>query len=563
MARVPQYQQSNVNLVSMPRVTTNLSGIPKGISAIGQSIATRAERVRKADQQTMQVKIDREFSDLRAQSMDVKGRAALDLEQTLENNRDALYDRVVGDIEDPITSQNIDLYFDASYNKQMGWTQEYSRQQEDVYLKEVDVLVRGDASRKLNVLPIGSTDAIDVAVNSVTQQALAREGQGRMSPARQIQYKQASTDQFYSEQAVRWYKESPDLAYKWFEDNKDKLKEKLSPAAYNKLATLNAQQYDSAETFRIIKESLASNGGNSLAATIELSNPANFAKYGITDYRHAQAAMSYNRSAFNIQEAMNDKQKKDRLNAKSKMHAEWFTSMAQMTVAQRAQAYPEYINQIRTDTDLTVEQRTKLLDNMKEANFNTDPTRISQIKDRIDTNEITEPFQIRAELGTGIGDDTTQLENYLKSKKKLDAEGNTDYMKLAERAYKAAVTERSNPKDIRDEDKILLRAEEYPNFHIRLEAWRKAEGLTANDPKIMDKAYDLMTKKEYQDGERKWWGPLKTKERYGYQEPQENQTATGGNPPAQQQPAPQQPAQPVQKQQSLEAQMDAIAFPNE
>ena len=283
MARVPVYKQRDISLVA-PRpgaeidVTEVTEGLGRGLEVYGKVMAIRQERIRRTDEQMKMIDLDQQFLELASNTSRLKGRAAVGITDTLDSRRTELKENYLSDVTDPITRDNLEVYFEKSFNQHKTKTFAYEMQQEDRYLIQAGEAYVSNEMSKLNLIAVGDTESIEGSIDQMILAASIRQGQDRWTPAVEKNYTKSVTDRAYTTQVSRWYKESPDLAYQWFNDNKVMLKAKLSPEAYNTLNSMHTDQYDAAETLRIYKQVRMDYKGNLLAGANFLANPDNYKK---------------------------------------------------------------------------------------------------------------------------------------------------------------------------------------------------------------------------------------------------------------------------------------------
>lgn len=504
MAQIPTFTRRPVDISSgaVPRTTTDLSGLARGIAAVGKAVAIRGERLRKADEQMMQIGLDKQFSDMRVKTLSFNGRSAMGLSKALLKSQGDLAKQTLGEIEDPITRQNMKAYFEKSFNDQVTWTQQYEMKEEDDYLKNVDAANRANESKKLNFIAVGDTTSIDATAAKLTADAKAVQGEKRMSSELEALYSQAVTDEMYKDQIKRWFTEAPDKAHPWFESNKKMLKEKLSPGVYNTLSDLSKGEEDRAMSLDIYKKAYAQFGANNLAAAQDIMDPANQEKYGYTTARQANAAAEMFRGNYSMNVAIERDNRKARLAQFTKSITDTVNKISSATSPEHRTAFfDNLINEIRTNIDMPLDDKTKLIGNLRKAQYERNPAKVRDMKRSIDRGDISTNYEIGLELGNGIGTSGKELETYLAAKIKLAEAGEVeDYMARSIDTYNDRTVEEASPEERRSGDaKYLLKANR-DKFMIRLEAKRRVENAPVNDPRIVEWAEDLMDKMYIQKG---------------------------------------------------------------
>lgn len=481
---VPRYQQNLVTMTGRgPKVAADITGIGEGLAVASKALAYHNERLRRADEQMLQVGMDNQFSNMRTKAMDLRGRNTKGMTDNLIENKDKMYEQSVAKIDDPLTRQNMEVYFEKSFGDQVTWSRNYELKESDAYLKEVDVAYRGNETRKLNSIPAGDYASIDAAIERSTGAARSREGETRWSPETETNYRQATTDEYYVGQVTRWFQEDADQGYKVWEASKDRLKEKLTPGAYNQLANLADSQYGTAKTLEIFKKAKNIFGEDSFSAAEALSDPTStefLQVIGVEekDYKYAGSAATMFRGLHQMN--------KSREKAKNDNMADEFSKQVSITTAEIAQmedpaarnaSTTNLINKIKQAYWIPLEDRNRAIEGVLTANYTDDPAVLNEIYDRIDNNEITRNYQVRAYQGNGLGRDSSKPEGYLQKKLQLQQEGHYNYRRRAESDYR--LWAKAN-----DVDPATTGV-----FMAHFEARRKALGYTINDPRLVTEVF--------------------------------------------------------------------------
>lgn len=498
MAQIPVFTQRHVNISGGGRTQfVDASGLVKGMEIAAGAIANRHERLRRTDEQMLAIGLDDKFAEMRANTLSFKGKNAMGLTKQLQAEEGSLREEFMADIKDPLTKENAQVMFQKQFEQQVQWTQDYELKQEDVYMAQADEIARTNLGKKLNGTEVGETDAIDGAAVLATGLAWLREGEERWSQETADIYKQRVRDQYYAEQISRWYTEDPDLAYAWFEENKEAMKLKVSPKVYDAIAAAHKANYQIAETMRVYKEVRKDYGDNYRQAAFDIMDPANFEKYGIKehDYKTAHQVSSWMQSQGSMNDSLNKQKKMNQADADTKAYNERTAAIAAIKdVDARNAAWQNLRNDIRTNKSIEQADREKMIDSIDKANYEEDPKQVRTVKNLIDSGDITRNAQIHAWLGDGIGNSTTELEAYLKSKKAADKLGDGEnYMKRLRKVYMTAAVERA-PAKHRQKGKRVLMKSDVELFMFRLEAERRAADLPVSHPDLIKMGMDLMDK---------------------------------------------------------------------
>lgn len=494
MARIPQFQRSSVNILAgASRQTTDLTGLIAGASEATNALARYVERQRAADEAMLKVAVDEAYREKRTEYSTLKGGQARGVSTDYAKNKDALTVDQISDIEDPVTKANMELYVAKSYGQNQEWVTSYQMQQDGVYRAQADEAYRRNLDINLNEATTKDLmPSLDAAVKDATQNFIKMENPDAGST---FNYHKAVTDEFYLKHILQRFKEDPVGMVKWWEENKDVVSKKVSSGVFNTLKDTYEGNEGPAEVMRIYGEVRAKHGNNFLAGAAEIADPKNFKKYGIEeqDYGRANAVATMLRNQHAMNVALNKQQKEDRADQKSLIYNQRTAAIAaEPDVDKRNILYRLLEHDLRTDADMDQADREKRIANLTKANYDLDPIKVRSVKSRIDSGAITRNSQIHAYLGDGIGRDTKELETYLKTKKTFDKAGNgEDYMQRARELFMIEATEQATPEQRRKGKPVLMKGD-IERFMLRLEAKRRAENLTKNNPKILD-LYDILT----------------------------------------------------------------------
>jgi hypothetical protein len=497
MAQVTQFERGSVNILAgANRQVTEYSGLIAGAQEATNALSRYVERQRQADEAMLKVEVDASFREKRAGYSTLKGGQARGVRDDYIASEKVLTADQLSDIEDPITRQNMKIYAANSYEANMEWVTKYQMDQDSVYRAQVMGEVNSGIDKDLSESSTKELIAsLELGIAKSTEQFVKIEGP--QDKATLSNYYQQVTDDYYLRHIQQKFKEDPVGMVKLWNERKDYIQSRVSSATFNALLDTYERNEGPAEVMRIYGEVRAKHGDDYLAGAFEISDPKNFKKYGIeeNDYGRAiqVATMLRNQNAMN--NALNKQQKEERADQKSVEYNKRTAAIAaEPDVNRRNLMYRNLVMDIRTDADMDQPDREKRIANLLKANYELNPLKIREVKSQIDSGRIARNAQIHSNLGDGIGKDTTELENYLKEKKRFDKiSGGEDYMENARKLYMIEATEAATAEDRRKGKPVLMKRD-IERFMLRLEAKRRAENLTRNNPKILD-LYDELSQK--------------------------------------------------------------------
>lgn len=489
---VPRYQQQVIPFTgNIPGVQTDVTGIGRGIGNVAEMLAARHERMRAADERMRRIQLDKEFADMRLRSMEVRGAPARGMTDTLSGMREQMRSQNLDQIEDPVTRQSMEAYFDKSFNDQLGWTGEYELKQHDEFLKTEEQAARENDNLMLNQTKIGDTEAIDQRILDMVQGTGKIQGPYRWSEQMASKYAQEVADEYYTGQINRWFKEDPEKSYNWFKRNQKELELKLSPTAFNNALGLYRSNYDKAQTSRIFREVTDEFGDNYRAGAIAVSDLKNFEKYGIKEEEHRLSSQVATRlrKLQAMDDTLDEKQRKDKLDKLTDQISQMTADVyAIKDPAARRASLENLERYIQTLPELETDERNKLVDNIYKANYRARPSAVTDMQDRIDRGDVTRNYQIRLEQMNGIGDAIPRLESYLAKKLENDKSGHMDYYKRALDTFDKIVERKETVSGKK------LSSADRSEYARKLKAKQRMAGLPNNDPAIVDLETEMLAK---------------------------------------------------------------------
>jgi hypothetical protein len=403
------------------------------------------------------------------------------------------------------------IYAANSYEANMEWVTKYQMDQDSVYRAQVMGAVNSSIDKDLSESSTKDLIAsLELGIAKSTEQFVKIEGP--QDAATLNNYHQQVTEDYYLRHIQQKFKEDPVGMVKLWNERKDYIQSRVSSATFNALLDTYERNEGPAEVMRIYGEVRAKHGNDFLAGAFEISDPKNFKKYGIeeNDYGRANQVSTMLRNQYAMNNALNKQQKEGRENEKSVEYNKRTAAIAaEPDVDKRNLMYRNLVMDIRTDADMDQPDREKRIANLLKANYELNPIKIREIKHKIDAGTLTRNSQIHAHLGDGIGKDTTELETYLKEKKRFDkVSDGLDYMDQARKLYMTQAAEEGTAEARRKGKEGVLLKRDVERIMFRLEAKRRVENLTRNNPRVLDLYDELVTKRTY---EHDWFGDKKAK----------------------------------------------------
>lgn len=235
MAQVPLYQQRNVSITGgMPRETTDLSGLVRGMGVAADAWAKYEERKRATDESFRRVEIDAAYREVRAGYSTLKGAQAAGITKDYAEQRSRLtsgFSEAAAD--DPITKSNLEVYTAEKYEREAEWVLRYQLQEDAESRKQADIATRDSVDKDLNETPTeGLLPGMEEGVKKATEGFIAREDP---SGQRAYNYHSAATDDIYANHITQRFLEDPSGAVKFWDANKGVIEKKVSSEVFNDL----------------------------------------------------------------------------------------------------------------------------------------------------------------------------------------------------------------------------------------------------------------------------------------------------------------------------------------
>lgn len=526
MPRIPQLQISkeshipNIQLASSRLVSKQVSQarptrsidtgedlLARGLSDIAGLLAEKAETMRVAKSQNMQMGMHETFRKLKVGDSRRTSDAAFGMLEELGNNEEKFRRLSIPKGLDAKTTSELNQKFNQLYTNHATWTAGWTIKQSEIADNEATLRSIQNAHSNISFLNIGDMVGVDREVNVALNFAIERNPnftENQIETSRR-----AFKEDFLNFAIPKWISDSPMAAVSFWDGNQKELKKAL-PKTYNQLNSKIHVARDDARFDRAygILKRIYGNDYSGMADALE-KNPAQF--FG--EEGHADAALnlstklrSINNSNIAETERVRLKKEEDFLMSNHEKH---FNTETGVTNVEGALIDLE---QARRDKKVDYDTYKRSNDRLAEGGiFSSEDSNMlfSAINDEIVT---TKGQVLKAIQGTKARPEP-YYQQLSKRQKQIEDGLVTNWYTESYKRF-TNLSKIKLPKDLPSglrEKELLIDITELPDYKKKLESEARRLGYAAGDPLIDDLAKELLvggwyssTRPGFHPGEAPW-----------------------------------------------------------
>lgn len=469
-------------------VPTGERFLAKGLADVAGFFAEKAETLRVAKSQKVQMEMHDTFRKLKVENSKRTSDAATGMLEELRNSEEKFRRLGVPKGLDAKTTAELNQKFNQLYTNHATWTADWVVKQSSVADTEATLRSMQNAHSSIALLNVGDIKGVEQEINTALNFAIERNPNFTENQIKTTE--RAFREDFLNFAITKWISDSPMAAVDFWDSNQKKLKKSL-PKIYNQLNSKIHVARDDARFDRAygVLKRIYGDDYASMAEALE-KNPAQF--FG--EEGHADAALSLStrlRSIHNSNIAEDErirvKKEEDFLMANHEKHFNTETGITDV------ESSLIDLEQARRDEKVDYNTYSRSSDKLAKGGvFSSEDsnTLFSSINDGI----VTTKGQILKEIQGTNARPEPYYQQLAKRQKQIGDGLVTNWYTEAYNRYKT-LSKIKKPKDLPSglkEKELLIDITELPDYKKKLESEARRLGYAAGDSRIDDLAKELL-----------------------------------------------------------------------